>query len=45
MSIDKAKKRIENAELELAAAKENLEGYEEPPKKGRTRGDPVVMLD
>jgi hypothetical protein len=45
MGIKKAQQRIEKAKEHLEAAETELEDAQEPPKKGRTRGDPVVMLD
>jgi chromosome segregation ATPase len=44
MGIKKAQQRIEKAKENLEAAKEELEEVEETPKRGRTRGDPVVKL-
>jgi hypothetical protein len=45
MGIKKVQQKIEKAKDNLKAAIKELESCEEPPKKGRTRGDPVVMLD
>ena len=44
MGIKKAQQRIEKAKENLEAAEEELEDVAEIPKRGRTRGDPVVKL-